>query len=247
MIIEHNKKVVVITGASKGIGRELARAFAREGARVVINYYQDQDLAKELQKEIQQKGFECIILYGDVSKEKDVENLFENVVKEYKKIDVLINNAGVMSDECALDMSLADWEKVINTNLTGTYLCCKVSGRYMMKQNMGKIINIASLKAYRYNEKQLNYAVSKAGIISLTQVIAKEFGKYGISVNVVCPGYIRSDLNKYNCEKYYKAKEASVLNIDTALLDCVNSILFLASNACNGISGQCFFLDSRIQ
>lgn len=246
MLINVNEVVVVITGSSRGIGAELARAFAKEGSYVVINYKNSGNLARMLLDEISKYNKNCIAVKADISKKADVLKFYKTVILNYGRIDVLINNAGICDDDLIQMMNEEQWTRVINVNLTGTYLCCQEFSKIMMRQNSGKIINMSSLKGQEGCVAQTNYAASKAGIIGFTKSLAKELGKYNISVNAVCPGFITTDLNRYDSYKESVAKSKSLLSIDKCMDDLVNFIIYMASDMFSGVSGQVYNIDSRI-
>ncbi|MEZ3425859.1 MAG: SDR family NAD(P)-dependent oxidoreductase [Lachnospiraceae bacterium] len=239
-------KVIVITGASRGLGRALAIGFAKEGAKVVINYCKNKKCAEKLMQVIQAYNDKCMKVYADVTVDADIKKMYQQVIKKYGKIDVLINNAGTNNDDYTNLMSEMQWNDVIKTNLTSVFLCCRYFTKSMIRMKSGRIINVASLKGQLGSEGQANYAASKAGIIGYSKSLAKELGKEGISVNVVCPGYIKTDLNSTNLNKKRIAEEMSAMSIEHGLEDFVNFILFLSSENLRGVSGQVFNIDSRI-
>lgn len=242
-----NDKVVVITGSSRGIGKELALAYAKEGARIVINYCNDYDSAIIVYNQIRECGCKCILVKADVSKEVQVKELYCKAIAAFGSVDILVNNAGINSDNYILFMDMDQWNNVLNVNLTGTYLCSRYFSKNMMKNNGGKIINIASLKGQRGSEGQSNYSASKSGIIGLSKALARELGNFNIAVNVVCPGYISTDLNKGVSSKKVIAEQMSTLDVYYGLSDLINFVMFLSSDLVKGISGQIFNLDSRIK
>lgn len=246
MNIDVSGKVIVITGASKGIGAALALAFAKEQAYVVINYFHSENKAKELYNEIQRENNNCILVKGDVTNPKDVLNLYKETIDTFGRVDVLINNAGVCDDNLAQMMTLKQWNKVIETNLTGTFLCCREFSKAMIRQKSGKIINIASLKGQEGCIGQANYAASKAGVIALTKTLAKELGKYNIAVNAICPGFIKTDLNKSNTQKERMSKKRCLVNSQYNLIDFLTFTLYLSLDKVNGVSGRVFNIDSRL-
>lgn len=193
MRLDLNKKVVLITGASGGIGKEIAKLFSREGAKIVIQYYQNKSEAQILSDELIKNGFSNIMVYADLSHEKDVDYLIKASICQYGHIDILINNAGIKSDNITIFMSESQWDQVIETNLKSVFLCSKIVSKYMIRQGHGKIINIASLMGQIGNKGQGNYCASKAGVIALTKTLAKELGGYGIAVNAVCPDRINTN------------------------------------------------------
>ena len=247
MNINLENKVVIITGSSRGIGKDMAIHFAKEGAKVVINYCKSDIEAKLLYKKIVAFNKNVIIVKADISKEPEVVKLCKKVHDSFGQIDVLINNAGICEDDYLFYLNLEKWNRVISTNLTGTYLCCRIIGHYMMKNGYGKIINISSLKGQRGSEGQANYAASKAGMIGFTKSIAREFGDYNVAVNVVCPGYIKTDLNRFDFTKANIARQMSTLEIEQSRNDLLNFVLYMSSECMQGISGQVFNLDSRIK
>lgn len=246
MRIDVSKKVIVITGASKGIGASLAWKFAKEKAYVVINYFHSESQAIELYKKICQFNSNCILVKADVTKPEEVRTLYKRTINRYGKIDTLINNTGICDDNLVQLMTIKQWNRVINTNLNGTFLCSREFSKTMIRQKQGKIINIASLKGQEGCIGQANYASSKAGIIALTKTMAKELGKYNIAVNAFCPGFIITDLNKDNKIKLNMARDKSVMRIDTLIDDLISMVLLFSSNRISGVSGRIFNLDSRI-
>ena len=246
MLIDLKDKVVVVTGSSRGIGRELVKTFSKEGANVVINYLKSENAANELFEEILTYNPNCIKVKADVTKQEDVSKLYNQTVSTFGKVDILINNAGICDDNYIQMMPKEQWTRVIDINLTGAFLCCRAFSKLMIKQNYGKIINIASLKGLVGAEGQTNYSASKAGLIGFSKALAKELGRYNISVNVICPGFIVTDLNRHNEEKKMKAISQSVLPINSSLSDLINFILFMSSDKILGVSGRVFNIDSRL-
>lgn len=239
-------KVVVVTGSSRGLGREMVVRFAKENAFVVINYCTNIECALELHDYISRYNSNCIMVQADVTKEKDVQKMYGQVLKRFGKIDVLINNVGKCADNYVQFMNLEQWNEVITTNLTSIYLCSRVFSRKMIANGRGKIINIASLKGQLGSEGQSNYAASKAGVIGLTKSLAKEMGGFGVSVNAICPGFIVTDLNRTNSNKAEIAERMSILKEKRSLEDFLSFVMLLSSDELIGISGQVFNLDSRI-
>lgn len=238
--------VIVITGASRGLGSALAKAFAKEQSKVVINYNESNEKACKLFEEIRSFNKKCMLIKADVTKQSDVINMHHRVIEKYGYIDVLINNAGVCDDNLIDLMSLEQWNNVIDVDLTGLFLCCHEISKTLKNQKFGKIINIASLKGQEGSGAQVNYSVAKAGVIALTKSLAKEMGEYNIAVNAVCPGFIVTDLNRNNPTKRKKAERESLLSIDSAIDDFVNFMIFLSSDRVRGVSGRIYNVDSRI-
>ena len=247
VIVDISNKVVVITGSSKGIGNELAKAFARENAKVVINYYLSKKEAEALYFEISSYNQNCIMVQADVTNPDDVTKLYRETICSFGTADILINNAGVCDDNLMQMMAIKQWQRIIDINLTGTFLCSREFSKTMIKQKTGKIINIASLKGEEGAAGQVNYSASKAGVIGFTKALAKELGQYNISVNAICPGFIVTDLNRHDQGKKGIAESKSVLPINNSLDDLKNFILYISSDYFNGTSGRVFYLDSRIK
>ena len=183
--------VAIVTGASRGIGRAIAVALAAEGANVVVNYTSSSDVAQQLAAEL---GPRAIALQTDVSKADQVEALLNAVMEKWGRVDVLVNNAGITRDTLLLRMKPEDWQAVIDTNLTGVFLCTKAISKVMLKQRVGRIINIASVAGQMGNPGQANYSAAKAGVIGFTKTVAKELASRGITVNAVAPGFITTDM-----------------------------------------------------
>ncbi|MBR8831483.1 MAG: 3-oxoacyl-[acyl-carrier-protein] reductase [Chroococcopsis gigantea SAG 12.99] len=189
-------KVAIVTGASRGIGRAIALSLAEEGATVVVNYASSALAAEEVAGEIIAGGGEAITLQADVSKPEQVDNLIEQTMAKYGRVDVLVNNAGITRDTLLLRMKLEDWQAVIDLNLTGVFLCTRAVSKIMLKQKSGRIINIASVAGQMGNPGQTNYSAAKAGVIGMTKTVAKELASRGITVNAVAPGFIETDMTE---------------------------------------------------
>ncbi len=239
-------KIVVITGASRGIGRRMAVEFVKNGATVAINYNNSEKSAFEVLAELKEYNEKCIAVKGDVRNKEDIAKMYSTIIATYGRVDVLVNNAGINADDYTNLMSINQWNNVIMTNLNGVFLCSRYFSKDMIYRKKGKIINISSIKGQLGSEGQSNYAASKAGIIGFSKSLAKELGKKGISVNVVCTGFITTDLNSKNKRKKEIAQNMSAMDIDCGLDDLLKFMIFLASDNVNGVSGQVFNLDSRI-
>lgn len=246
MRIDLSNKVIVITGGAGDLGSAMALQFARAGACVAINYHRNEKVAKNLLSRISEFSERCCIVYADVTNNDDVYAMYKIVMKKYGRVDVLINNAGRNNDGYTTLMSEKQWSSVITTNLTGTFLCSRVFSKAMIRDKRGKIINIASLKGQLGSEGQANYAASKAGIIGFSKSLAKELGPEGVSVNVVCPGYIKTNLNSGSIKKREIAENMSAMSVEYSKKDFENFMLFLASDMIKGVSGQVYNIDSRI-
>ena len=246
MEIYVEKSVVVITGASRGLGRAIAMAFLNEGAFVIANYNKSDQKAKELLEFAENTPGKCFLIKADISSEEEVKKFYKIVETKCGKIDVLINNAGIIRDNPINSLPIYDWDSVINTNLRGTFLCCKYFSKIMINQNSGKIINISSIKGQKGSANQSNYAASKAGVIALTKSLAMELGKYNIQVNAICPGFIETEMNRNNKTKLSQSRIDSVFCPDFVLSDLINFTIFISSNKFQGVSGRIFNLDSRL-
>ena len=187
-------KVSIVTGASRGIGRSTALALASEGANVVVNYASSSSAADEVVAEIAAMGSEAIAVAADVSKTDQVDAQVNAAMEKWGRLDVLVNNAGITRDTLLLRMKLEDWQAVIDLNLTGVFLCTRAVSKIMLKQRLGRIVNITSVAGQMGNPGQANYSAAKAGVIGFTKTVAKELASRGITVNAVAPGFITTDM-----------------------------------------------------
>ncbi|KAG2651090.1 hypothetical protein PVAP13_1NG215200 [Panicum virgatum] len=186
--------VVVVTGASRGIGKAIALTLGEAGCKVLVNYARSSKEAEEVSKEIEASGGQAITFGGDVSKEADVESMIKTAVDTWGTIDVLVNNAGITRDTLLMRMKKSQWQDVIDLNLTGVFLCTQAATKVMMKKKKGRIINIASIVGLTGNAGQANYAAAKAGVIGFTKTVAREYASRNIIANVIAPGLIASDM-----------------------------------------------------
>ncbi|MDR0978342.1 MAG: 3-oxoacyl-ACP reductase FabG [Lachnospiraceae bacterium] len=189
-------KTILITGASRGIGREIAINLAKEGYKVIANYNKSEKEALKLQKELQSEGFSIEIYKADVSKTEEIKQMVEYVLNKYKNIDVLINNAGISDTKLFTDITEEDWDKMINTNLKSAFFASQSVASNMIHNKNGCIINISSVYGMVGGACEVHYSVSKAGIDGLTKALAKELGPSNIRVNSIAPGAINTDMNK---------------------------------------------------
>jgi len=189
-------KTVLVTGGSRGIGREVAMKYAENGYDVIINYVSDKTDVESLSKEFEEKGISSLLVKADVSKIEEVEELVKKAIEKFGKIDVLVNNAGITKDNLLIRMSEEEFDKVIDINLKGTFLVTKAVSKYMMKKRQGSIINLSSVVGVTGNAGQSNYSASKSGIIGFTKSIAKELASRNIRANVVAPGFIETDMTE---------------------------------------------------
>ncbi|MGI5997174.1 MAG: 3-oxoacyl-[acyl-carrier-protein] reductase [Lutispora sp.] len=237
-------KTAIITGASRGIGRTIALSFAKAGANVIINYSSSDEAAQEVAREAMAYGVKAEVIKADVSNYLEAENLVDRVLNQYGSIDILVNNAGITKDNLLLRMNEDDFDKVVNTNLKGTFNFTKAVSKVMMKQRKGKIINIASVVGIIGNAGQSNYAAAKAGIIGFTKSVAKELGSRGITVNAIAPGFIETDMTAVLSDKV-KEQFANAIPLKRPgnPEDVANAALFLASDYSDYITGQVINID----
>ena len=237
-------KIAIITGASRGIGREIAVLFAREGAKLVLTSRNPEAL-KAVAKEIYEiNREEPLVFQLDVRDSAKVEELLDKTLDKYKRVDILVNNAGVTKDGLFVRMADADWEEVLDTNLKGTFLCMRAVSKAMMKQRYGKIVNMASVIGLTGNAGQANYAASKAGIIALTKSVAKELGSRNVMVNAIAPGFIDTEMTQGLTAD---VKNAILKTIPVGFfgkpIDVAKTALYLASDESNFITGQVITVD----
>jgi 3-oxoacyl-[acyl-carrier protein] reductase len=236
-------KVALVTGGAQGIGRQICISFAREGADIVVGDV-NLEQAMKTKQEIEALGRNAEAVKLDVTNYSEVQNAVNKILDKFKKIDILINNAGITRDNLILKMSVEEWEAVIRVNLTGTFHCTKAVSRVMLKQRAGKIINIASIIGLIGNPGQANYSASKAGIIALTKTTARELASRNINVNAVAPGFIQTQMTE-SLPEDIKAK--MLTQIPMARFgnpeDVANVCLFLASGESDYVTGQTIVVD----
>ena len=189
-------KIVLVTGAGRGIGASIAKRFASEGAEVIVNYSGNDEAAQKTVDEITATGGQAQKYKCSVNDSESVKVMIDEIIKEFGRIDILVNNAGITKDGLMLRMTDEDFDRVIDVNLKGTFNCTKYVSKYMLKQKSEKIINISSVVGLSGNAGQVNYSASKAGIIGITKSAAKELSSRGITVNAVAPGYVDTDMTK---------------------------------------------------
>jgi len=237
-------KVALVTGASRGIGRAIALALAAQGADVAVNYAGSEAAAKEVAAEIEAMGRKAFVIQADIASTEASTAMVDAVVKEFGRIDVLVNNAGITRDGLLMRMKEEDWDAVITTNLKGVFNCTKVAIKYMMKQRSGSIVNISSIVGVMGNAGQANYCAAKAGVIGFTKATAKEVAARGIRVNAIAPGFIKTDMTSVLPEKVVEAMLAGIpLNRLGETEDIAKAVLFLASSDANYITGQTLHVD----
>lgn len=237
-------KTVVITGASRGIGRATAIGFAKYGANVVVAYLSNKEKATEVVDLINKENGNAAIFQCDVRDFEKVKSLMKFTVGKYGKIDVLVNNAGVVQNSFITHTSEEQWDFIVDTNLKGVFLCTKAVARIMMKQKSGKIINISSIGGLRSNIMQASYSASKAGVIAFTKSTAMELSPSGIQVNAVAPGGTNTDMyHNANELLIRKEKQRNLFGKIMEPEDVAEIIVFLASDKANYITGEVITID----
>lgn len=232
-------KTVVITGASRGIGRECARLFAQKGYNVVINYNNSEDRARELCDELISQGFSAAMVKADVSVSAQAKKLIDKAVELFGSIDVLVNNAGIGEQRLITDVTDEIWERMIGVNLNAVFYCTRQALKHMINKKSGKIINISSIWGICGASCEVHYSAAKAGVIGFTKALAKEVGLSGITVNCVAPGVIETEMNKALSKDDLEAlcDETPVGRLGTPK-DIASTVLFLAEDTGSFITGQ---------
>jgi 3-oxoacyl-[acyl-carrier protein] reductase len=240
-------KVAIVTGGTKGIGRTISLLFAEEGARVVANFSKDVDAAEGLINEAKSKRLNLGLFKADVTQFDQVKEMVEEVFAEYERIDILVNNVGLIRDNFLMLMSDEDWDSLMKTNLTSLFYCCKAVIRKMIPEKKGKIINISSVSGIIGTSGQTNYAATKGGVISFTKSLARELGPFNIHVNAVAPGLIESEVvSKMPKEKVEAIIKSSSLGRMGKPEEVAQAVLFLASDHSSYITGQTIVVDGGI-
>lgn len=233
------EKNALVTGGSRGIGKEIALGLAKKGFNIAITYNSNESLAQAVVEEIKENGVKALAIKGNSALEEDVTNIVAKVEEELGTIDILVNNAGITKDNLIIRMKSEDWDDVLNVNLKGVFLTTKAVVRGMMKKKYGKIINISSVVGVTGNAGQANYSASKAGVIGFTKSMAKELASRGIRVNAVAPGFIKTDMTDVLKDE---VKEELLKSIPLGSLglpkDIANAVVFLASEESDYITGQ---------
>jgi len=240
-------KVVLITGSAQGIGRAIALRFAKAGAKIALNDIEAQkENLEKVKKEIEELGSEAKYYFADVSKYEEVERMVKEIEKDFGKLDVLVNNAGIIKDRTLAKMTFDEWKAVIDVNLTGTFNCTKAA-LPLIVANQGCIINISSIVGERGNFGQTNYAASKGGIIGFTKSLSKELGRFGVRVNAVSPGFIETKMAETVPENIKLAvKQLTALGRFGKPEEVANVVFFLATEEASFISGEIIHVDGGL-
>ena len=238
-MLEFKDKVVLVTGSSRGIGRSIAISFAKEGAKVIINYKNNDIDAQVAYDIVSSYGNECMIAKADVASEKEVKKMVDNIIKKYGRVDVLVNNAGIAIDADIEEKTVDNWQQTMNTNVLGPFLTSKYIGKIMVEQEYGKIINISSTNGintlYQYS---MDYDASKAALINLTKNLAVQFAPY-VNVNSVAPGWVDTPMNSELSKSYLKEmKDKILLRRFGEPEEISNVVLFLASDKARYITSE---------
>ena len=235
-----DSRVVIVTGGSRGIGRQIALKFAQEGAKIIILHYDpDETASDEALSMLREKGVEAKSYKVDVSSHDTVTSLFSDIIKKHGRIDVLVNNAGITRDSLLMRMRVSDWDMVMAVNLKSVFNCTQAVIRKMMKQRSGRIVNISSVVGQIGNAGQANYSASKAGIMGFTKTVAREVAPRGITVNAVAPGFIDTEMTAVLPEQ---VKEDFIKQIPIGRFgkpeDVAETVYWLCSEAAGYITGQ---------
>ena len=245
---EFERKVTLVTGASRGIGKGIALKMASLGSRVAVNYRSNDDEATKVLREIESNGGEAMPAKCDITDSDAVKAMTRGIVDKWGKIDILVNNAGIVKDNLLLRMKDRDWDDVLNTNLRGAYLCTKFALRSMMDNFWGRIVNIASLAGITGNMGQANYSASKGGLIAFTKAVAREVGSRNITSNVICPGYIVTEMTGGAFTD--EMKDELLKRIPVARFgkpeDVADLVAFLASDRAGYVSAQVISIDGGL-
>ena len=237
-------KAALVTGSSRGIGRAVALELAGHGAKVALNYVSQREPAEQVAEAIRKNGGEALVFQADVGRPEDVDAMVKSIADAWGSVDILVNNAGINRDGLLMRMDLADWEAVLRTNLTGSFLCAKAVLRTMVRNRWGRIINMSSIIGTNGNPGQTNYSASKAGLIGLTRSLAKEVATRNITVNALAPGWIETDMVAATSEE---VRQGALARIPAGRYgtpeEVAKLVAFLASEDAGYITGQVIGID----
>ena len=247
MHLDLSDKTAIVTGGTRGIGKAMVEALTESGARVAFTYRSSSEEAEALKDALESKGREVRAFKSDVADFEAAQDTVKQVIDAWGSVDILVNNAGITKDGLMIRMSQEDWDAVIGTNLKGVFNFSKAVYRPMMKQRSGKIINISSVVGVMGNPGQANYAASKAGIIGFSKSLAKELGSRGVTVNVVAPGYVATDMTAALSDKAQEAMlQAVPLGRPASPDDVANAVVYLASSHADYITGHVLHVDGGL-
>ena len=242
-------KAAVVTGGGRGIGRSICLAFAKEGADVIVNYASKDQPAQEVVEMVKKMGRKAVAVKGNVAIKADAERIIQTAIDSFGKIDILVNNAGVSKPNMLYKMTEEQWNEVLDIHLKGPFLCIQAASKYMMEKKYGKIVNVTSAAGVSGTKGQINYSSAKGGIIALTKSAARELAGYGITVNVISPGYVSTDMT----EKIRTDPKLKEIYTGRILLgrfsepeEVAPTFVFLASDESNYITGQLFCVDGGL-
>lgn len=240
------EKIALVTGSSRGVGRSIALAFAREGAKIIVNYTSNEKAASEVVEAIIEIGSQAIAVKADVAQKAEVEDLVQSAINEFGQLDILVNNAGFTRPALMLKMTEEQWDQVVDIHLKGAFLCSQAAAHQMKKQSRGKIINVTSVAGLAGTVGQINYSAAKGGVISMTKSLARELARYNICANVISLGIVVTDMT----EKIRTDEKLKEIYMNRILLkrfaesdDISPAFVFLASDESNYITGQLLCVD----
>lgn len=245
--MDFKEKRVIITGGTKGIGKAMALSFARLGAWVAVSYSSDRESASRTNEEIGSLTDHYLVIKGDVSSKREVEAMVGEVLEKWEHVDILVNNAGIIRDKMLMFMEEDDWDRVVDVNLKGAYLCSRAVIKSMIGRKFGRIVNITSPSALTGTAGQTNYSASKGGMISFTKSLSKEVARLGITVNAVCPGIISTSMTEA-LDRDTRKKFLSMIPVGKFgdPEDVAEAVMFLSSNKAGYITGQVLTVDGGL-